>query len=184
VTLASVNDYVLRFGTPTDETQIAALLNDASSLIRQITRQRIERVADDVALLDVPPCTSVLFLPELPVTAVSLVKDDGVTLTVDTQYWLWKSRLIRRDGYWTIGPRKVEVTYTHGQDPVEPWLTSLVCTMAHRATQSWVTDGVRSESFVDAYSVSYSAPATGGTLVWVTETESQPLLSLRTPLVA
>ena len=61
-----------------------------------------------------------LWLPTLLLTAVTSVVENGVTLTLATDYdWTRTGKLIRIGTLWTNKPRAVVVTYTHGYT-VEP----------------------------------------------------------------
>jgi hypothetical protein len=161
MSLATLTDYVTRFGSPADEDRIAVLLNDASSLVKQEANQNFERVDNDTVSLE-GGGDDIVFLPELPVLAVDSVTVSGELLTAEQYDW-WEYGMLRRNnGVFPNDPRTVVVVYDHGYDPVPPWLTQLVCTMAQRAVTQGAQGAVRSESFVDAYSVSYAS--TGGLL--------------------
>lgn len=182
MSLATLGDYRTRHGEPRDSQQTTALLADAESLVREATGLTISKVTDDVVTLD-GNGTRRLYLPEIPVTGVSLVRLDGVDLD-PTEYSWWSSGALdhRHGCWWHHRPRLVEVTYTHGLDPVPGWITSLVCAMVQRALLPQVSAGVASET-TGSQSVSFLA-ATGGVSLWLTEDEARRLRSLQGPLVA
>lgn len=73
---------------------------------------------------------SVLSLPTGHLTAVTAVVENGVDITDRVQ---WSSLgLLRQDRRWTDRWRAVEVTFTHGYDPVPADLMSLVADVATR----------------------------------------------------
>jgi hypothetical protein len=190
--LAALTDYQLRFGpvATADQGKVTALLSDADSLVEQITGQQLEYVAGDQVTLDVKSLWQYqVFVPELPVKNISAVSDNGVSLDITSGndvLWYRSGKIERRAGTFTYGPNKVGVTYDHGWQPSEVpgWLVALVCTMAHRGTLSTVTGQVKSEAFTDAYSVAYSLPAAGGSLIWVTDTEAAQLRTISAPMLA
>jgi hypothetical protein len=188
--LAALSDYQTRFGTvaTADQPKVTALLADADALVKQVTSQHLEYVSGDQIVLDVKRYwQDAVFLPELPVVSVASVADNGFTLTPSTDYWVWLSgKIQRRSGTFTVGPGMVAVTYTHGWQPAQipSWLVALVCTIAYRGTFPYVPGQVKSESFVDAYSVAYSLPASGGSLIWITDTEMAQLGGVSGPMLA
>ena len=73
---------------------------------------------------------SVLSLPTGHLTAVTAVVENGVDITDRVQ---WSSLgLLRQDRRWTDRWRAVEVTFTHGYDPVPADLVALVADVATR----------------------------------------------------
>lgn len=100
--------------TEAEKDQAEQLLAGATARIRAITDQWITEVVNDVWITDAPR-DRVLWLPQRPVTAVSSVKVDGVTVT---DWRLRGSRLIRAAAWAGTCdfdvPPEVEVTYTHG----------------------------------------------------------------------
>lgn len=101
------------------DARVAQLLATASADFRGDTHQFISRVTDDVIVLDGDGST-VLLLPELPVVDVSAVVVDGTALTADEIKGIWTRRgvLRRRNCKWPWAGQSVQVTYTHGLDPV------------------------------------------------------------------
>lgn len=101
--------------TAAQETAAQSAIDEASAAIVSYTRQTVEAVADDEITLDVPAGCRKLFLPEVPVTEVSEVVEDGETLTVDDDYKLGQWGVLHRIGQdWAEGIQIVTVTYSHG----------------------------------------------------------------------
>ena len=96
-------------GPQDDLARVQQHLDLASSIIRRFTDQTLSVVVDDVVELEGVSRTT-LILPERPVTAVSSVVVDGVTLD-PADYTFTSSGLLKRIIDWTTG---ATVTYTHG----------------------------------------------------------------------
>jgi len=90
-------------------------IGEATAAIQNYCHQQLELVVDEVITLDSIGGTR-LFLPELPIVAVSEVVEDDEPLTVDDDYKLSPSAgiLHRVDAHWASGVQIIEVTYTHG----------------------------------------------------------------------
>lgn len=103
------------------DARIAKLIERASAEFRGDTEQQISLVENDTVTLDGDGST-VLLLPELPVHAVTAVVVDGEPLTEDELKGIWSRRgILRRTDRCTRWPRAgqaIEVTYTHGWDPI------------------------------------------------------------------
>lgn len=143
-------------------------LTEATVAIRNYCRQYIEAVADDEVTLD-GPGGSRLFLPELPVTGVGEVVEDGETLTVDDDYQLGQHGILHRIGQnWADGWQIITVTYSHGYDTI-PDDVAAVCTRAAarayqaglRAAEVEAVMGVASKSLGD-FSVAFTPETAGG----------------------
>lgn len=97
------------------DARLVQLLRAGSAAFRRQTRQHISRVVDDTVTLDADGST-VLLLPELPVVDVSALLVDGEPYE---PAGLWSERgILRRAGRFPQAYRSVQVTYTHGYDPV------------------------------------------------------------------
>lgn len=96
-----------------------------SAMIRAYCRQTISLVTDDDVFLVGTPSRRLL-LPEPPVVEVSAVALDGHTIT---DYRATRSGALWRDAGWGDASSEVEVTYSHGFDPV-PLDIVAVCNMA------------------------------------------------------
>jgi hypothetical protein len=170
VSLASLNT-----GTAT------LLLETATAAVQEAARQRILQVVGDTCSI-LSTTDSWLDLPQIPVTAVTSVVLDGVTLTLNTDYKVFGNRLWRQWGWqnnmgWSWGwdwnwrpsyaadgtpytsqaPSLSVITYTHGYAAGAQELQ-----LARGATLSLAKgvyvnpSGVQSES-IDDYNVAYTS---------------------------
>ena len=156
--------------TATKTTAAEAALSEATAAVRNYCKQHIEQVEDDEYTFDVASGMTKLFLPELPVTAVSSVVEDGTTLTAD-DYKLGLYGILHRIGRpWKSGVQIVTVTYTHGYADGHAKLQTAksICTRAAaRAYQAGLraaalsgVSGVQAQSIGD-YQVQYGAEVSG-----------------------
>lgn len=177
--LASSADLEARLGrdlTAAEAARAAALLADASALVRSYTRQTFTLVEDDGAVLRAQG--GEIRLPQRPVTAVaSVVAIGGSDAVPDVTVadWVWDGLdLIRvgagccvinlpevwwddEDGY----PGTYRVTYSHGYATVPADVVRVVCGMALRTlTAPTMAGGVTSET-VGPYSYRIDQPGTG-----------------------
>lgn len=136
-TVAELVTYMNRtfaVGAETDRAQQA--LDVATSIIQNYTRQRIERVAGETAILRRTYGTIAL-LPELPVEAVTSVTDDTGTLVVDTDYEVREGGVLRRlVGTWRYD---LTVVYTHGYATIPNDIKGVTLQLA----ESWHGHGGR-----------------------------------------
>lgn len=148
--LATVADLEARLGrelTEEEAARAAAMLADASALVRDFTRQELTAVTGDAIVLR--PVGVLLRLPQRPVTAVasvSAVGSDGSTVGALTG-WSWDGRdkislsCAGPSGSWPPGwrgpgPDTYQVLYDHGFDPVPPGVVAVVCAMVLRTLLS------------------------------------------------
>lgn len=139
-------------------------LTEATHAIKNYTKQHLEAVADEEVTFDVPAGTRMLFLPELPVTALTEVVEDGETLTVDDDYKLGNYGILHRiDQDWEEGIQIVTVTYSHGYSEIPQDIVDVATRAAARAYQLGLRSaedggvpGVASKSLGD-FSVAYSS---------------------------
>jgi hypothetical protein len=159
ITIADSNEAALR------------AIDEATAAIQDFCGQTIELVEDDEYTFDVDEGRTKLFLPQLPVTAVASVVEDGTTLTVDTDYKLGLYGILHRVGRtWASGVQIVTVTYSHGYADGHAKLevAKSVCTRAAaRAFQAGLraaalsgVSGVQAQTLGD-YQVQYGAEASG-----------------------
>jgi hypothetical protein len=146
-------------------------IEEATAAIKNYCHQTIEEVEDDEYTFDIEISRrKKLFLPELPVTSVASVVEDGTALTEgdDEDYQLGNDGVLHRiDDYWARGVQIVSVTYTHGYATIPDDVVG-VCTRAAarayqaglRSSESDAVPGVESKSIGD-FSVSYSSGAGG-----------------------
>ena len=142
---------------------------EASAVIQNYCRQQIEQEENDEVTLDSAGGTR-LFLPELPVTAVSPVIEDGETLVEGDDYQLGQHGILHRIGQnWDIGIQIVMITYTHGYELIPDDVVAICTRAAARAYQAGLkaaeTEGVPGVTAMGLgdYSVSYGGEAGGGT---------------------
>ncbi|MFZ3494620.1 hypothetical protein ACODT5_15575 [Streptomyces sp. 5.8] len=159
--LATVDDLSSRGLTLLDGESfiVDTYLEVASTAIRDAAGGPISQATSTITLEG--EADQRLRLPGLPITAVTLVKIDGVTVTD----WRLRSGVLWRAAGWTAadGPSEVEVTYTHGLPAVPADIIDLVCRMTAAALAAYRSepDGlglaardIRSERIGD-YAVTY-----------------------------
>lgn len=188
--LATVADLAAILGrtfTAAQESQAQALLDQASSIVRAYVRLDITRATttdtftmrwSDRQHLGTPfDCNrhGQVTLPQRPVETVTSVEVNG---TVTQDWWLEQDQLYLRSVPW-LGPPgahqapQVEVTYTHGWDPVPGDIQAIVMQAANRVMVN--PSGIRSET-VGGISTTYLIPATGENLaVLLSRTEMRVL---------
>lgn len=107
-----------------------ALLEQAEAKVRTYCRWHIAPSREETVTL-YPDCYStVLFLPSLYVTDVSLVTE-GVTDLATTDYaWRTNGIIKRVSGWWSPEDQGVTVTFTHGYDEAPPDVTAVVQELA------------------------------------------------------
>ena len=102
---------------PADLARMQLFLSLASAEVRRHTGQTLSVVTGDVVVLLPEPERTTLILPQRPVTAITSVVANGVTLSASTDYYFTRSGLLHSGTmavagtYWTYG---ATVTYTHG----------------------------------------------------------------------
>ena len=128
--LAASADLSARGVSVTDTVLVAAMLAVASSVVRGAAQSPILET-DSTVILWAVDGDQWLGLPGKPVTSVSSVQLDGVTLTAGSDYKLVHGDLWRASG-WGDGcePVEVEVDLTHGYAEVPTYITQLVCDLA------------------------------------------------------
>jgi len=151
----------------TDPTALL-LLDIASGMVRDYLQMELDAVAADVVLLEpVNGSNGVsVFLPELPVTAVSLVEtfDGTVWTTADPLTYTISKRLgiIAALPYtgvtWPYLSETWRVTYDHGFTVVPSSIIGVVLGVAAR---QWNTDNGIDLERIGGYQVKYSMEADG-----------------------
>ena len=162
------------------------ILDIASGMVRDFLQQQLDAVTADVALLDpVNGSNGVLILlPELPVTAVTLVEtfDGTVWTTADPLTYSVSKRLgiisvLPYTGVqWPYLPETWRVTYSHGYTVIPMTIVGKVVGVAARAYAS--PAGVDMER-IGGYQVKYSME-TGG----FTPSEEKALARYVNPRIA
>lgn len=109
-----------------------------SSAIRNYCRQHISLVEDDVIVLDALSRGRRIYLPEMPVVAVSAVVENGVALAVTDAYQLLRhgGALYRVGQPWYFGVQTLAVTYTHGWAVIPDDLMTVCARAASRLYQA------------------------------------------------
>lgn len=140
--LATVTDVelVLQQEIVGDEKIAAAefALLSVSAAVRNYCRQKIDRVTDDVVVLDSVSRGRLLYLPELPVISVSDVAENGVALAVTGHYQLLQPSggLYRVGRPWYYGLQTIAVTYTHGYAVIPDDIMAVTARAASRLYQA------------------------------------------------
>lgn len=162
-----------------EETATAVLLLDlVSAAIRSYTGQTISAVDGESVTLEAP-CGyhSRLFLPQLPVTAVTSVTVAGTLYTALTDYYvrldIGTIEFLTHTWWWSSPPSSVVVVYSHGYATGTPELdvVKAVCLEAAAATfgsAGGSSSDVKSES-VGNYSVTYGDDDAGSTVAAVAQ---------------
>jgi hypothetical protein len=146
-----------------------AAINEATAAIQEHCEQQISLVEDEDYTFDVGERRTMLFLPEQPVTEVSEVVENGVTLTVDVNYKLGNHGILYRVGtYWYPGIQTVTVTYSHGYATIPEIVQDVCVRAAGRAYQTGLRSaalagvpGVQAGTVGD-YSVTLASEQGGG----------------------
>ncbi|GGM04769.1 hypothetical protein GCM10010099_21110 [Streptomyces cinereus] len=180
-TVADLATFLGRTFTPEQEAQAQALLDQASSVVRAYVRQGITRATttDTFTMRRADPQRygrgGVVTLPQRPVVAVTAVKINGVATS---DWWLEGAELLLGSGAWDRPPAahqppQVEVTSTHGWDPVPGDIEAIVMQAANRVMVN--PGGIRSET-VGGISTTYLVPSMGENLgVLLSRTEQKVL---------
>jgi hypothetical protein len=142
-------------------------IGEATAAIQNYCHQVLEAVATDTIILDCAGGTR-LFLPELPVTALTSVIEDGDLLVVDDDYKLGQHGILHRiDAYWAVGIQIIEIVYDHGFAVIPDDIISIATRAASRAYQAGLRaeemsgiSGVTALSLGD-YSVSFGGEGAG-----------------------
>jgi len=166
----------------TDPTALL-LLDIASGMVRDYLQMELDAVVGDVVLLD-PINGATVILPEMPVTAVTLLEtfDGTVWTTADPTTYAFSKRLgiIAALPYtgvtWPYLPETWRVTYDHGFAVIPDTIVGAVIGRAARAYAS--PAGVDMER-IGSYQVKYSLE-TGG----FTDAEKQGLARYVNPRIA
>ena len=148
-----------------DDPSALLYLSIASGMVRDALQQQISAVADEVILAD-PIDGSYVLLPELPISAVTLVEtfDGTAWVTADPTTYAVSKRLgmiAGKPGYgasWPSDPESWRVTYSHGFATVPDAIVGVVLGVAARAYASPVA--VDSER-IGGYQVKYAVESAG-----------------------
>jgi hypothetical protein len=128
--LAAPEELAASLGVPAEDPKLLWALNAASRRFRGAVRHPVSRVIDDSITLDGNGLESVL-LPAAPVVSVGSVQLDGAALTAGTDCdWSADGFLRRIGGCWPDRLRCIQVTYSHGFDPVPEDIQEVVIDQA------------------------------------------------------
>lgn len=184
--LAMPQDLAAYLGQPlaSDDASALLLLSIASGMVRDELQQDITQTVGDVVLFDPVGPAPFVFLPEMPVTAVTLVETfDGSTWSIaDPKTYTVSKRLGIIAGrpwtgtQWPCDPESWRVTYTHGFEAPPDTIVGVVLGVAARQWNS--EDGVDSEK-IGGYQVKYAMDSEG-----FTPLELKVLARYRVPRIA
>jgi len=160
VSLATVDQMAEVCPTQAADPNAQVWLDQATALLQALTGQQLLPATDERVLLD-SPGGNVLLLPEVPVTDVAQVRVKGVDYTGGEYEWSTDGmvRVVGACASWPRGYQAVEVTYSHGFDPIPADLAlaaaTLACRLARTSGGDAPTGAVTFEA-VGAYQVRYS----------------------------
>lgn len=174
-TFADLGGY-LRQDIGPDDVFAQLALDAATEAIQSYTRQTIFEVVDDVVKLD-GTGSDTLLLPQQHVTAVSEViididkdtpqtlldpshgsnadydfTESGILVRREGQTALFQNQFYAVFGVWPDRRRSVQVTYTHGYDPV-PANVRMICLVA--AARAYAQDGAAVEA-TGTFNITYA----------------------------
>lgn len=165
--LATTDDLDARLpsGTITDPARAAQLLADVSAAFRRKTGQTFTEATTTERL---KVRKNKIRLPQRPVISVASVVDlNAVPITVFTVV----NNVVHLDPMvpdpWAWEPRRtalgfVDVTYTHGYNPLPDDLVGLVCQVAGRGYGTLPTESGVSQESLGAYSYTIGSTAAAG----------------------
>lgn len=158
-----MDDLAAICGPQPDAAVAQAALDQATTAIQMATGQTLLATESTRLLLDGEGADTLL-LPELPVTDVSVVRVEGIELDEDDYEWS-STGLLRLRGWCRHFPRRmqsVDVTYSHGFDPVPADLVLATAKIACRILAGGEVTGATLDGVpitherVGSYSVSYN----------------------------
>ena len=128
--LARPEDLAERLGVAATDPRLLSSLRSASARFRAAVRHPVSLVEGETVTLDGDGSRS-LVLPTAPVVGVSRVAVDGDEVT--DYRWSSAGLLRRTHGQWPDDLQAVEVTYSHGYDPIPEEITDVVLNAAETA---------------------------------------------------
>lgn len=167
--LATSYDCELRLGralSSTEARRVDVLLADASATIRAYTGQTISQ---DTTTDRVKVRRTKIRLPQRPVTAVDAIADrNGTALTytwlggdeiqlglLSSLYdWAWEA--------WSTELGAVDVTYTHGHDPIPDDVVGVCASVALRALGQTPTESGFTARSIEGYSEQFGSTGAAG----------------------
>lgn len=112
-----------------------AIVQQVQSAIRSYCGWHVAPSIDETLVLDGRGSRH-LWMPSLYVTDVTIVVDEGTTLTSDDYDWSASGYLERRNGCWSKRPRQVSVTLEHGYEDIPADLIGVAVAVAARSNVS------------------------------------------------
>lgn len=163
--LISIRDVEQRVGrqlSDVEQNRLTAVLDDVSAAIRSYTGQTISRATTTERL----KITGLgLYLPQRPIVSVASVKTTAA-LTLPFE-WYGGDRVSVEPLWTTSAPRTgqwIDVTYTHGYDPVPDDVIAVACQVAIRALAVPIDSTVIQQESIGGYSHSLGGAAANGAL--------------------
>lgn len=155
-TVADLSAY-LQEALADDDASALFYLKSASGQVRDYLQQQVTQVTDDVIIVD-PLDNLSVFLPEMPVTAVTTVETlvEGVWTVMDPSTYtasLITGQVSAVADLWPSTPGSWRITYTHGFAEVPDGLVGVVVAVAARGYSTPV--GVDNER-IGQRSIKYS----------------------------
>lgn len=128
--LASPETLAARLGVSATDPRVIDALVSASARFRAAVRHHVSRVDDEHVVLDGTGAVSLL-LPHAPVLTVSAVLVEGEDVTEQVQ--ASADGMLRYPDGFPDALGAVQVTYTHGHDPVPDEIADVVLSAAETA---------------------------------------------------
>jgi hypothetical protein len=144
---------------PVDLARYQAHLGYASAAVRRFCGQSLSQVAADVVTLE-PVDRDTLLLPERPVTAITTVVANGVTLSPSTDYRFTRAgrlisgTLLAFGSDWTYG---ATVTYDHGYAETTDEFAAIKTVCLQIASRSLQRDERAVGEFNNTFSITETA---------------------------
>lgn len=142
-------------------------IEEVTEVVRNYTHQVISKVTETITI----DCEGgwKIFLPQLPVTAVTSVVENDETLTAEEDYKLGQHGILYRlTRKWSAGVQNVAVRYSHGYSTIPEDIVGVATRSAARVYQAGLRSkehngiaGVAALSLGD-YSVTFGAEQGGG----------------------
>lgn len=154
--LADADDLATKLGVPATDGKLLLALSRASDRFRGAVGHDVSLVDDDTIELDGDGTYSLL-LPAAPVTRTPVVKVAGTEIT---DFSVSRSKgILRRKTVWPDDLGNIEVTYSHGYDPVPGYVQDAVLEQAELQYQ--ILAGV-AQMTLSSESFSFGSQATVG----------------------
>jgi hypothetical protein len=157
---ATAEDLASFIQVPTVDRYTAEMLLDlASDTIRDEVGQDIDQATTTETYDGLPlghPWAHAIFLRQVPVTAVSSVVSDGLTLSSADYEWTAKGVILMRFGALSTQAGGITVTYTHGHAPGSRALSTARAICLQVAARAYVNPGQVEQITVGGISRSFA----------------------------